>query len=88
MIRIGEWCTTVAHRLGEMDWAEKRVVLDALGVQVQLFSYQHDPRFIITADIPVETVLHTTNGTRRRRFSRCRAWRGSKAFWRRRETAG
>lgn len=48
------WCNTVAARLGELSYEEKRLALEALGVQVTLYGKEHEPRYVITANIPLE----------------------------------
>lgn len=69
---IQDWCTTVVGRLGELTYDQRRLALSALGVQVQVFRADHDPRYIITASIPLDdaqsgnknqTVLRPTSGT-------------------------
>jgi len=50
---LTEWCATVAANLGDVTYAEKRLALEALGVQVQLWGANHEPRYAITAHIPL-----------------------------------
>ena len=50
---LTEWCATVAANLGDVTYAEKRLALEALGVQVQLWGANHEPRYAITARIPL-----------------------------------
>jgi site-specific DNA recombinase len=47
------WCRRVAANLGTLDYAERRLALDALGVSVKLYRRGHSPRFEITASIPL-----------------------------------
>jgi hypothetical protein len=46
-------CQTIASQLSDFDYERKRLALDALGVQVKVFRHDHDPRYVITADIPI-----------------------------------
>ena len=48
------WCVTVAANLETLSWTEKRLALDALGVRVQVYRTTHDPRYVISADIPLD----------------------------------
>ena len=49
-----QWCRTVADHLGALIYEQKRLALDALGIQVQLWKADHTPRFQITATIPLD----------------------------------
>jgi len=57
---LGHWCSTVAGNVESMSWSEKRLAMDALGVHATLYPEGHKPRYLITADIPFDTVLRTT----------------------------
>jgi site-specific DNA recombinase len=76
LVQLGDWCKTIAERVDTMSWADKRVVLDALGVHVKLYPHRSELRFIIAADIPVEAVSRASSGTPGWPSSRCSAWRG------------
>ena len=60
LVKLGGWCRTIASRIHSMSWADKRLALDTLGVQVKLYPHDQEPRFIVTLDAPVETELRTT----------------------------
>jgi hypothetical protein len=47
------WCANVAAKLESPTYEQRRLVLQALGIQVTLFHTTHDPRYVITADIPL-----------------------------------
>lgn len=47
------WCRDVAAKVGTLDYAQRRLALDALGVSVKLYRRGHTPRFEITASIPL-----------------------------------
>ena len=47
------WCENVAARLGELTYEQRRLALDALGVQVRVWKTDHDPRYVISASIPL-----------------------------------
>lgn len=51
---LTEWCRTVAARLGHLTYEEKRLALEALGVQATVYRKDHDPRYVITASIPMD----------------------------------
>lgn len=51
------WCRTIATRLGQLTYQEKRLALDALGVQVTLYHTDHEPRYVITASIPLDSEI-------------------------------
>lgn len=53
---ITQWCRTVAGNLGTLSYQEKRLALDALGVQVQLWRVDHTPRYEIRASIPLDGI--------------------------------
>ncbi len=50
---VQEWCAKVAAGLGNMSYQQKRLALDALGVEVRVFRADHEPRYVITAEIPL-----------------------------------
>jgi site-specific DNA recombinase len=58
--RLEDWCRNVATGIERMTWAEKRLAMDALGVRVTVYPHGHEPRYVITADIPIEIVSSTT----------------------------
>jgi hypothetical protein len=47
------WCRAVADRLSSFRYREKRLALDALGVQVQVWRTDHAPRWTAKARIPL-----------------------------------
>jgi site-specific DNA recombinase len=51
---VAAWCRTVAANLETLTYAEKRLALDALGVRVRLWRKGHEPRYEITANVPLE----------------------------------
>ena len=53
---IEVWCHTVAN-LATLTYDDKRIALDALGVQVRLWPKGHEPRFDMTAAIDVPIVF-------------------------------
>jgi site-specific DNA recombinase len=57
---VTDWCQRVASNLTSLSWAEKRLVLDALGVGVVVNPYGQTPRYMITAEIPLDVVSRTT----------------------------
>jgi site-specific DNA recombinase len=73
---VEKWCERVATNVDRLSYKEKRVILDVLGLKVQLFRADHEPRYVITADIDPELVTSTSSGIAVWRSFRCWAWRG------------
>jgi len=48
------WCQTTAANLGALTYQERRLALDALGVQARVWRTDHEPRYEIRASIPLE----------------------------------
>ncbi|MCC6790049.1 MAG: recombinase family protein [Thermomicrobiales bacterium] len=48
------WCRRVSTNLDALDYAERRQILDALGVQVRLYNDDHILRFEMTASLPLD----------------------------------
>lgn len=54
---LADWCSRVAGTLPRLNYEEKRLILDALGVTVTLYKADHDPRWEIKMEpAPVETL--------------------------------
>ena len=47
------WCRNVAANLSEMTYDQKRFALAALGVQARVWKRDHDPRYMITMEVPI-----------------------------------
>ena len=47
------WCRKVAANLGSFTYTQKRLALDALQVQVRVWGTDHEPRWEVTASIPL-----------------------------------
>jgi site-specific DNA recombinase len=54
LANIKAWCRMVGARLDLMTYAQKRTALDALGVQVRVWKKDHEPRYLITAGVPLD----------------------------------
>ncbi|HEV2121149.1 MAG TPA: recombinase family protein, partial [Chloroflexota bacterium] len=54
---IEAWCRNVAANLGTLTYEEKRLALDALGVQAKVWHKSHTPRYTITANIPLDVPI-------------------------------
>ena len=48
------WCRNVAERLDGLAYEQKRMALDALGVRVEVWRSDHEPRYRIEANVPLE----------------------------------
>ena len=57
---LARWCATVSDRVDTLTWQERRMALSALGVSATIYPYGHDPRYIIDADINLQTLSNTT----------------------------
>ena len=57
---ITGWCDTVAVNLDSLDYAGKRLALEALGIEVRIFSKDHEPRFEIRACIELKNLIVST----------------------------
>jgi site-specific DNA recombinase len=58
LIELTTWCRTVAANLDALTYDERRMALEALGVQVQVWPSDHTPRYAITASIPFLAALN------------------------------
>jgi site-specific DNA recombinase len=54
---VEAWCRDVAQRLGKLTYEQKRLALDMLGVQVNVWRSDHTPRYHVTASIPLDDEL-------------------------------
>jgi site-specific DNA recombinase len=52
--QIVQWCSRVASRLDELTYQQKRMALEALGVKVKLYRHNHDPRYVIEANVRID----------------------------------
>jgi hypothetical protein len=50
---VHAWCRNIAGKLGTFTYEQKRLAREALGVQVRLCPTSHEPRYVITASIPL-----------------------------------
>ena len=48
------WCRQVGTRLRDLTYQQRRMALDALGIEVRVWKADHDPRYSITANIPLD----------------------------------
>jgi len=53
---LQRWCQRVSTRLGELTYEQKRLALEALGVEVRVWKADHEPRYVITAQLDLETL--------------------------------
>lgn len=49
-----DWCARVAPNLGDLDYRQRRLALDALGVRVVVYRADHAPRWTLAAWVPLE----------------------------------
>lgn len=57
---LSNWCRQVATNVDDLTWEERRLALTALGFAVTLYPNGHDPRYIITAHVNVDSLSNTT----------------------------
>jgi site-specific DNA recombinase len=53
---LQRWCQRVSTRLGELTYEQKRLALEALGVEVRVWKADHEPRYVITAQLDLEAL--------------------------------
>jgi site-specific DNA recombinase len=54
MKEVQSWCHAVASRLGELTYEQKRLALEALGVQAKVWPTDHPHRYQIETHIPLD----------------------------------
>jgi site-specific DNA recombinase len=52
---LASWCSRVASNLATLTYEQKRLVLEALGVQVRVWRSDHEPRWQLDMSLPVES---------------------------------
>lgn len=57
---LSEWCRSVSANLDQFDFKQRRITLDALGMSASVFTHSHKPRFIIAADLNMQSVSSTS----------------------------
>lgn len=68
LVSMKTWCGRVAQNLQTLNYKERRLILEALGVSVKVFKVDHDPRWEITiAPLPInasetDPFVFSTNG--------------------------
>lgn len=60
LAEIEEWCGRVATNLPALDYEQRRALLEALNVAVRLYHSDYQPRYEITASIPVDVAVVST----------------------------
>jgi site-specific DNA recombinase len=60
---IEAWCRRVATNLQGLDYGQKRQLLEALAVRVQLYHTDHDPRYEVAASLPIDVDEGGQGGT-------------------------
>ncbi|MGA7668864.1 MAG: recombinase family protein [Nitrolancea sp.] len=57
LVDLRQWCEQVAAKLTTLTWEQKRIALEALGVDVRVFRKNdpEHPRYIITANVPLSS---------------------------------
>jgi hypothetical protein len=60
LAKIEEWCGRVTTNLPALDYEQRRALLEALNVAVRLYHSDHQPRYEITASIPIDVGIVST----------------------------
>ena len=55
------WCGRVSATLESLTFEQRRLALDALGVQARVYRGDHDPRYVITASMPLDGPIASTS---------------------------
>jgi site-specific DNA recombinase len=59
------WCRSVATRLADLSYEQKRLALDALGARVKVWKTEHEPRYEVALSIPLSDAGSIVFGSRR-----------------------
>jgi site-specific DNA recombinase len=54
LVNLQQWVRTVAENMDDLEYDDRRDLLRALDVRVKLFRKDHQPRWEITASLPIE----------------------------------
>ena len=54
---IEAWCRDLGAQLAGSGYDERRLTLTALAVQVTLYPADHEPRYVVTASVPVDNPI-------------------------------
>ena len=57
---IDVWRTAIASNVDELSYHKKRMLMDVLGLQVQLWKADHEPRYTLQLNIEPHIVSDTT----------------------------
>ncbi len=58
---LEEGCRRVGANLGNLTYEQRRLTLDALGVEARVYRSDHEPRYVITASIPLNYPIVSTS---------------------------
>jgi site-specific DNA recombinase len=59
---LAAWCQRVTSNLELLTYEQKRLVLDALGVQARVWKTDHEPRWDVRMSLPVDGVAPDLSG--------------------------
>jgi site-specific DNA recombinase len=57
---LEQWSKTIADRVDDLTWEQKRLALNALNVSAEVYPAGSQPRFVIKAEIEAQSVSTTT----------------------------
>lgn len=58
---LEEGCRRVGANLGNLTYEQRRLTLDALGVEARVYRSDHEPRYVIMASIPLDRPIVSTS---------------------------
>jgi site-specific DNA recombinase len=61
LAELEAWCEAVAAKLGTLTYAQRRLALEALGVEARVWRADVHPRYQITASIPLPPIASETS---------------------------
>jgi site-specific DNA recombinase len=63
---IQAWVVTLSQLVDKLDYATRRLALDALGIGVKVYGADESPRYVITAALPLPAQQSQASGSERR----------------------
>ena len=79
--RLGDleaWCRSVATKVDALTYEQKRLALDALGVEARVWRPDHTPRYAVTVALPLEPAPADSDGDHSPIVSRTARGRGGR----------
>jgi hypothetical protein len=64
LANLQAWCSQIGARFDTFTYDQRRTALNALGVQARVWKVGHDPRYVITASLPLDGPTQTGQDSR------------------------